>query len=143
MTCVIILSLNSEVPAGFPTNVQLTTCGHRTGPEENQNSGHSCRRRPIVVRRRNEIPLLNRTTSLTHPRSGFQKGDLPTGKTTVMDKFVTDCAPGPASPKHGFVPIEILPAHSAQACLNGKRHRLPVAASFSNTHRAQYSEATG
>ena len=94
-------------------NIQLTAGGHRTGTEENQNSGHGCRRRSIAVWRRNETPLLDRTTSLAHPRSGFQKGDLPAGKTTVMDKFVTDRAARPASAKHGFVPIEIFSAHSA------------------------------
>jgi hypothetical protein len=51
-----------------------------------------------------------------------------------MDELVTDGTTRPASPEHRLVPIEIFLAHSAQARLNGKRHRLPLTPGFSNTH---------
>ena len=61
-----------------------------------------------------------------------------------MDKLVTDRATGPASTKHRLVPIEIFLADSAQAWLNWKRQRLPLAAAFSNTHRgSEYSGTAG
>lgn len=58
-----------------------------------------------------------------------------------MDEFVTDRAPRPAATEHGLVSIEILSAHPAEAGLNWKRHRLPITASFSNTHGRQYNGA--
>lgn len=61
-----------------------------------------------------------------------------------MNKLVTDRAARPASPEHRLIPIEIFLADSAQAWLNWKRHRLPLAACFSDTHSAEeYSGATG
>ena len=52
-----------------------------------------------------------------------------------MNKFVTDRTPGPASTEHRLVPIEIFLAHPAQTRQHWKRHRLPLATSFSNTHK--------
>lgn len=101
---------------------------------KNRNSGHGGQRSPILLRRWSDTPLLNRATGLTHPRPRFQKGNLPTGKTAVMDELITDCAPRPSSPEHRFIPIEVFLAHSAQPRLNRKQHRLPLPAAFSNTH---------
>lgn len=131
-----IASINGETATGFFTNVQPAARENQTGAEENQNSGHDCRRRLVFIRSRNRTPLLNRATGLAYPGPGFQKGDLPTGETTIMDKFVTDRAARPASAKHSFVPIEIFLAHPAESRQNWKRHRLPLTASFSNTHKS-------
>lgn len=86
---------------------------------------------------------MNRTTGFAHPWSGFQERDLPAGKTTVMNKLVADRATGPASTKHCLVPIEVFLADSAEARLNWKRHRLPLTAAFSNTHRGREYSGTG
>jgi hypothetical protein len=101
---------------------------------KNRKSGKGCDRSPILLLRRSDDPLLNRTAGFAYPRSRFQKGDLPAGKTTVMDELVTHRATRPASPEHRLVPIEVFLADSAEARLNWKRHRLPLAAAFSNTH---------
>jgi hypothetical protein len=102
-----------------------------------EDSGYGCCGSPILLRRRSDGPLMNRTTGFTHPWSGFQERNLPGSKATVMDKLITDRATGPASTKHRLVPIEIFLADSAQAWLNWKRQRLPLAAAFSNTHRGR------
>ncbi len=54
-----------------------------------------------------------------------------------MDKLVTDRTSRPASPKHRLVSIEIVLADSAYAGLDRKRHRLPLPAAFSNTHKSR------
>jgi hypothetical protein len=53
-----------------------------------------------------------------------------------MDEFVTDRATRPASSKHRFVPIETLLADPTIARLNPEQHRLPLTATFSNTHKS-------
>ena len=107
------------------------------GRLKNRKSGKGCDRSPILFRRRRDGSLLDRTTGFAYPRSRFQKGDLSAGKTTVMDELVTHRATRPASPEHRLVPIEVFLANSAEARLNWKRHRLPLAAAFSNAHRGR------
>lgn len=107
-------------------------------------SGHGCHRSSTLLWRRSNDSLLNQTTGFAYPRSRFQKGDLPAGKTTVMDELITHRATRPASPEHRLVPIEVFLANSAETRLNWKRHRLPLAAAFSNAHTGRkYSGTTG
>ena len=115
--------------------MSLRTPEHRA--KKDRNSGHGCHRSPILLRRGRNGPLLNRTTGLAHPRPCFQKGDFPTGKATIMDKLVADCATGPPPPKHCLVPIEVFLAHPAKPGLDPEQHRLPFPAAFSNTHKCR------
>jgi hypothetical protein len=61
-----------------------------------------------------------------------------------MDELITHRATRPASPEHRLVPIEVFLTDSAEAWLNWKHHRLPLAAAFSNTHgEKKYSGTAG
>jgi hypothetical protein len=51
----------------------LSSLTPKHGQDEDRHSGHSCHRSPNLRRRRSDIPLLNRTTGLAHPRPRFEK----------------------------------------------------------------------
>jgi hypothetical protein len=54
-----------------------------------------------------------------------------------MDELVTDRATGPPTSQERLVPIEALFADFTIAGLNPEQHRLPLAATFSNTHKCR------
>ena len=54
----------------------------------------------------------------THPWPSFEKTDFPAGQTGVMDEFITQGAPLPATLQEGVVTIQTEPAHPAVFRLN-------------------------
>jgi len=89
----------------------------------------------VLLRGRRGAPLLSCPAGLAYPRSCLQKGDFPTSEATIVDEFIADRAAGPSAAEHCFVPIEPLLADCAVPGFNPLQHRLPISATFSNTHR--------
>ena len=54
-----------------------------------------------------------------------------------MDELVADRATGPPTAQERLVPIEALFADFTIAGLDPEQHRLPLAATFSNTHKSR------
>ena len=57
-----------------------------------------------------------------------------------MDELIAQRATGPPAAEKRFIAVEPFLADLAVAGFNPQQHRLPVSATFSNTHAAEYSE---
>ncbi len=100
--------------------------------------------RPTFLQGWNGNPVLHRTAGLAHTGSCLEKRHPSTGQTAIVDKLVAHRAPRPPTTQHGLIPIEIFFTDSADARFDRKRHRLPLSAAFSNTHKwREYSGTTG
>ena len=77
---------------------------------------------------------LGSTARLADTGPGLEERKLSARETAVMHELVTHCTPRPAATKHRFVAVQPLFADFTMTGLNGEQHRLPITASFPDTH---------